>query len=468
MIKKRRHYKRIFFYALACTCLWMSCSKQEFMPPPVGEPIAFADSSLTLPEYMGTHPSYSLFWKAIRKSNIEKLINENNPNYNFTLFLPNNSAMNAAGMGDQYLNSASKATLDSLVGYHMSANKLLPRDLSIQSGNLEINTIIKNDNYEEAYLGLGSRNFATNPGFIYRYYLRIENGVIRVNNQVAGDASESLVLKRGTVIPINRVLKKVRKSTRQILVEDGRFKLYLNLRRYNDSVYKAMMGFESTLITVPYEKNQYVRENEYTPLTMLDYLSDINYARPLDASEIISFKEIYLLTLLVPTDDAFHNAGFRNLEDLLDLNHRALPELLYNENTRKFDIFSGYLPTDSILRYHFWGTVGNAKVRTQTPNPINGKPDFFASSHLPNVGTLFFSNMLKNELIGDYRFDFFQSSLASSDNPLDFTQTGETITVRVKGSAAPAATIIEKDIETFNGVIHVLNRLLIPPGFRLK
>jgi uncharacterized surface protein with fasciclin (FAS1) repeats len=466
MIKKRLPYTKILLYSLACACLWISCRKQEFMPPPVGEPIAFADSSLTLPEYMGNHPSYSLFWKAIRKSNIEKLINENNPNYNFTLFLPSNSAMTAAGFGDQYLNSASKTTLDSLVGYHISLIKLLPKDLAIQSGNLEINTIIKNDTYNEAFLS--GRNFDTKPGFIYRYYLSIENGTIRINNQAVGDASESLVLKKGTVIPINRVLKKVRKSTRQILVEDGRFKLYLNLRRYNDSVYKAMTGFiPSKLITVPYERNQYVRDNIYAPLTMLDYLSDINYASDENAG-IIPFRDIYPLTLLVPTDEAFHNAGFRDFEDLLSLNRRALPELLYNENTGEFDIFSGYLPTDSILRYHFWGTVGNAKVRTETPNPISGKPERFASSHLPNTGTLFFSNMLKNERIGDYRFDSFQQGLASSGNPLDFTRNGETISVRVKGSSAEPAIIIDKDIETFNGVIHVLNRLLIPSGFRLK
>lgn len=449
----------------------LSCNKKELMPAPVGEAISFLDTTMSVTAYAETDTEHALFWRAWRNSGIEAKLAANNPDYRFTLFLPGNAAMEAAGWNAARLSRASKQELDRLVSYHVTPVQIIPGALALQTGNIELETMLLEPDHLVARrtAGLTYARFA-DP---FRYDLGIVEGQVRINNREVGMAAQSAVLRKGSVFPVNRVLQKPRKSTRQVLVEDGRFTLFLGIRRYNDSLYNVLAaGRLPRTRSVSYEQNQYVLgvntaqnvKNNSQVLPMLDYLSDSNYLYNHRSSQFIITREIYQVTLLAPTDEAFRRAGFHTLNDLIAFNHRfPMP------NPR----LPGYcLPTDSILNHHFFG----ANVRASENVLYNSNLDSYTTGMFgPNPPLLLYSNEFRNEWVGNPMNRYLggpgsqSTSWAHVADPLDFSrQGGDAVQVKVKGSAYEPATIIEKDIETYTGVIQVLDRLLIPPGMKLN
>lgn len=447
----------------------LSCNKKELMPAPVGEAIPFVDTTMSVKAYAEADTGHSLFWRAWRNSGIEAKLAARDPDHRFTLFLPGNAAMEAAGWNASGISRASKQELDHLVSFHVTPVQLIPGAVALQTGNIELETMLLEPDHIVMRRGSGL-TYGGNAG-PFRYDLGIVEGQVRINNRLAGMASESAVLRKASIFPINRVLQKPRKSTRQVLVEDGRFTLFLAIRRYNDSLYSVLAaGRPSRLMSVSYEQNQYVLgvntsqnvKSSSQVLPMLDYLSDTNYLYNHRRSSFIITKEIYQVTLLAPTDEAFRRAGFNTLEDLVAFNHRA-PLPVPKDPGR-------CLPTDSILNHHFFG----ANIRASE----NVMYNYNLGMHIagifgPDPPMLLYSNELRNEWVGNPINRYFgqpqQHDLTHAADPLDFTQQGgEAVKVKVRGSEYEPATIIEKDIETYTGVIQVLDRLLIPPGMKLN
>lgn len=419
-------------------CLLFSCNKNEFMPLPVGEAVPFVDSLSTFETYIKQSPEYSLFWQAWRRSTMGKTLNEIGPSYGFTLFVADNTAMEKAGYNSNTIRTTPVPVLDTLLRLHTIPQQVFPDALALQPGNLRLESLLQ--------IVLAKDEWQNELTFRYRHYLAIEKGRVLINAQPAGLVSSIAVIQKGTIIPVNKVLVRRPKDTHQVLYEDGRFSMYLGIRRYNDSLYNIIRGFSpSDFHSNPdtYDKRFGLSYTGNTPVKqLLDYLSPATYTYIKHLASFEKYIQVYETTILVPTDEAFRHAGFQRLENLIAFNQRAIPYL--KEDGQEF---SGWLPTDSLLSAHYWGfnIVGN--------NPPPEQP------------TLFYSNDLKPEIMSDYVFKTYYNSHI---NPLDFTREGEAIHVKVKGSTAEQATIIEKDIETFNGVVHVLNRLLVPPGFKLN
>jgi uncharacterized surface protein with fasciclin (FAS1) repeats len=446
----------------------LSCNKKELMPAPVGEAIPFVDTTLSVKAYAETDTEHSIFWRAWRNSGIEAKLAARDADYRFTLFLPGNAAMETAGWNAARISRASKHELEQLVSYHVSPVQLIPGAIALQTGNIELETMLTEPDYNTMRRTGLSYFKAAGP---FRYDLGIVEGQVRINNRQAGVVSESAVLRKASVFPISRVLQKPRKSTRQVLVEDGRFTLFLAIRRYNDSLYSVLSaGRPSRTVSVSYEQNQYVLgvntsqnvKGINQPLPMLDYLSDTNYLYNHRRSTFIITKEIYQVTILAPTDEAFHKAGFHTLDDLVAFNHRATLPVPQDPGR--------CLPTDSILNHHFFGSNIRASENV-TYNSNLGS--YYAGIFGPDPPMLLYSNELRNEWVGNPVYRYFGTpqahDLTHAADPLDFTlQGGEAVRVKVRGSAYEPATIIEKDIETYTGVIQVLDRLLIPPGMKLN
>lgn len=437
-------------------CLLCACKKLEQMPPEVGAPVAYADSSLTLQQFMKKSPAYDLFWRAWQRSNIQKILKAYDPNYAFTLFVPDNNAMEAAGFDGDKIRTAPVAELDSLIKIHTVSRKLYPEALALQAGNLELNSFLVNSEYQDP---IRDGNLP-DPGYLYRHYLALAGGQILVNGKNLGPVSGIRVLKEATVFPISKILKKPGKSIRQILQEDGRFKMYLGIRRYNDSLYNAIVGIEQSYTYTTSFDTRYVRDKYgYGSIVpVLDYLSSVNYLYDSFYGQFEEYRQIYTTTILAPTDEAFHKAGFESLSDLIALNERALPFTDYPGS----ELLSGYLPTDSILNQHYWG---NNSAWVKTGNSDAGG----AMRRTPRQLMVLYSNDLRNEIMADFKVHISESGGKdySMVNSLDFAESGGMTRIKVKGSAAEPATIIQKDIEAFNGVIHVVDRLLLPPGFKL-
>lgn len=468
-MKSRLYFlERLGIFGTAIIILFgiLSCNKTEFMPEPVGESIPFTDTLLTVEEYMQDDIEHSLFWRIWRRSNVADLLANYDPNYSFTLFLPNNAAMESIGLDAVGISLASQQFIDSIAAYHTVPKQYFPYAFESQMSSVRVATILGHE--------------LSNQGHSHRYPVHIEGDHLFISNRDLGLVSESVLLKGASIFPINRVLKMETRSTRQVLLEDGRFSLFMGIRRHNDSVYNALARLAPAHIDLPYERQQYVRgalnesggvvvarRNYYT---VLDYLSDINYVYVNSTVRVLSERKIWPLTVFAPTDDAFKQAGFHTLDDLIAFNGRSIPESFFT-GTNLLGI-SGYLPTDSILNYHVFGTINRIPIRVLE----NGSVQYLNVSPL-SVSRVFYANELLNDYFVFSLSEYYQTSGANNFlstgnsvfNPLDFIRAGEeTVQLRVRGSEYEPANLVEKDIETYTGIIHVLDRLLVPPGLKLK
>lgn len=393
-----------------------SCVKKEYMPEPVGQKIPYHESKVTVQETLDKSP-YTFFSAAWKRSHMDKILKELNPKVSITVFVPDNQSFEKQGYTLASINAAAPEVLDSLLLFHSSLNQIIPETLDKLSANQLLLTMLSNKDYLEAF-GL---NTSEVRDYLYRHYLNVENGKVLINGQEAGSTGDIILATNGTLIPIHKVLTKPEKDIKEILEQDGRFKLYLSFLESNDQFYQELSG---------YPANQLER-----------FSSKLGY---------VTFSSV-----LAPTDEAFHKVGIYSMDDLDKLNSRAVPYILEDWFT-----VSNYLPMDSVLNNHFWQYSG-----IYVKNANERVPGLYVN---PGSNALvFFSNDMKDQIIGNYipLYDTYWNTPIHENN-LEFIRNGEEIKIRVKGSDAEPATVINRDIQAFNGTIHVLNRLLIAKGFK--
>jgi len=400
----------------ALVLLLSSCSKKEFMPAPIGESIPYQETKKTIQEAMN-QSAYTYFATAWRRSNMDKILKEQNPKMAVTIFVPDNKAFEALGYTLASINRTPAAVLDTLLLFHTAKNQLIPETLNKQTANYLFLTMLDNKNYIEEF-GMMNGEYRR---YLYRHYVNIENNKVLVNGKISGKPEDIIVGTNGTLIPISKVLTKPVKDMKQTLEEDGRFGLYLSILEQSDRFYQNSFGFIGDQIQRLSSK--------------LDY--------------------VVFTSIFAPTDDAFHKVGIYSLADVDKLNSRSVPYQLEDGFT-----VSNYLVIDSVLNNHFWQYSGLyvknvdqsyvANYVTPEPNPL-----------------YFFSNDLKNEILEGYATVYDSYFLRKIHlNNLDFINGGPALKIKVKGADAEPATVLESDIPTFNGTIHVVDRLLVPKGFK--
>jgi hypothetical protein len=117
----------------------------------------------------------------------------------------------------------------------------------------------------------------------------------------------------------------------------------------------------------------------------------------------------------------------------------------------------GAYPTDTLFSFHRnWGRV------FATKDPAYG----IALSN----NTVFYSNDLDPTLLNDYYVNIGGNSQVqyAYKMPLAFSKNGNQIQMKIKEAEQAPINIIETDINTVNGPIHVVDNLLLPKGFKLK
>lgn len=391
-----------------------SCRKAEFQPEVEGEQVPSADLTITLNEVLESSP-YTLFKAAWKRSNMSSILEKRGANSPVTLLVPSDAAFIADGMTLEAINNTSPALLDSLLLYHTLSTAVNPKDLSERGENtigisLLENKYLKVKGYDNEY--------QTDPYF-YRQCINVAGNDLLINGKKAGNAVVTLA-KNGTLWPIDRVLKKPVKTMMQALEEDGRFGMYVEIMTKTDLLWEeSMMGFA-----------------QRTPFT--DGL-------------VIGNNYLIFKSILAPTDEAFHQAGFKNVEDLMTLNRRNV--LPYFDWDTFEPVGKGYA-TDTLLTMHRWGRL----LKEQDGwGPGADNPDSF------------YSNDLNNKLLSGYALSTsgYSGTIPVMYMPFDFgkNEAGQ-VTLKVKGSAHPIATVVEGDINTLMGPIHAVNRLLPPKNFK--
>lgn len=404
----------LFIFALSL--VFSSCTKEEFMPEPMGATIPYQETKKTIQEVLQESP-YTCFAAAWRRSNMEKIVKGLNSKIALSIFVPDNKAFEALGYTVTAINRTPVAVLDSLLLFHTAANQVLPEKLDPRSANYLFLTLLSNKNYIERHGAINSEF----REYLYRHYFDVEDHKTIVDGKVSGNATDIIVGSNGTLIPINKVLIRPEKDIKETLEADGRFGLYLSILALNNNFYINNFGYPS------------------------DHLERFS-----SKGDFVNFSSV-----LAPTDEAFHKAGIYSVADIEKLNSRSTPYTLEDYFT-----VSNYLPSDSILNNHLWRYNGvyvknidpsyNSNYISPTANPI-----------------YFYSNDLKNEILDNYVTVYNTERWVDIyKNNLDFNRNGGQIKIKVKDSDAEPATVIESDIHTFNGVIHVVDRLLIPKGFK--
>jgi hypothetical protein len=319
--------------------------------------------------------------------------------------------------------------------------------------------------------GTGYMADNSSPNFPWRIFLGAQQGDLLVNRKVVGKVADASVAKNVTICNIVKILQKPLISTREWLVRDGRFSLFLAIRRYNDSVYNSLCGQTNSYVDLPWESHQfaaaswgvgYAGAQVFYPT--LDYLANQQYYYDPNDQAIHTKHNLVMHTLLAPTDEAFHQAGFNTLNDLITFDQRTQLYPVPSEDWwNNFSYCSGYFPIDSVLCLHLFGLNPYPTYGPLTADGLNAG----RAGLMPATSILYYSNLFRSGFLNGPG-----STVSGPDNrvtnPLDYFPSGNTVKIRAKGSNYEAATITDADIETYNGIIHVVDRLLVPPGFKLN
>eukprot|EP01133_Synstelium_polycarpum_P010556 gene10556-12279_t len=395
-----------------------SCRKKEFQPEVEGAKIPTQDINMTLKEALETS-SFTLFKAAWKKSNMNSILEKKGNKAPFTLLVPTDAACVAGGLTQEFINKTAPELLDSILLYHTLVGSTDAKTLSGRGANTIGMSLLTNK-----YLRVpGYENLYRTDIYAYRQYLNVFGSDLFINNKKASSAVP-VQAKDGTLWPIDRLLMKPTKTIYEVLKEDGRFEMYIGIMEKSDELWnEAMQGMGDRL------KFRYELSVSDTP----------------DGVPNIRFTSIF-----APTDEAFHSAGFKDIDDLLTFNSRA-PYPYFD-----WDTYTpvGNFPTDTLLTMHRWGKL----LQPFNPNLGSGNPN-------PDI---FYANDLNNRLLANYTLVTSRDgSLPIYTMPLDFgLNANGRVTVKAKKSPHPAATVVEQDINTLMGPVHVVDRLIPPKDFK--
>ncbi|ASZ11282.1 fasciclin domain-containing protein [Chitinophaga pendula] len=414
--------KQVWLTLVVVLSIITGCRKKEFVHLPEGQKVPYEEVKVTLKEVL-QRPEYQLFNKAWLKSNMSGIIAANG-NAPVTLLVPDNAAMRAAGLDDAGIDKTTQTALDTLLMYHTLTARVEQQGLQSLTGNVAWRTFLLNPAYTEGLNGVGSA-VSRDSMYRYRHYLGLsqKNELIVEGKQLGTGAP--VIAKDGNIWPINKVLRPATKTMLETLKDDGRFTLYLEALQMTDDLYGTLPEIDE------YSVGPYL------------FLSTVMNATIWDIDWEECFCPIFVrgktqrFSLFAPTDDAFRQAGLATKEDLLALNSRTPP---------RFQGFTlvHFAVLDSLLGINVWG-----KQR-----------QMFATSAPP----IFYSNDLVPAIMNEYTVS--SSFTGKTWQPFECSKDGNgRVQLKAKGSTAEKATIIEGDIPTIQGPIHVIDRLLPPPGF---
>ncbi|WP_316841701.1 fasciclin domain-containing protein [Pedobacter gandavensis] len=395
----------------------VSCRKQEFMPEPEGDKVPFQEINTSLKEAITASP-YAIFKAAWERSNMDAILKIKGAKTPLTVLAPSNEAFIADGLTLEKINEMPAALLDSILLYHTLTGNYNPDDFNGREDSFIAKTILENP-FLKVKPAISGYSLA--DPYFYIQALKLNGKSLFINGKSAGE-SAPIQAKNGVLWPINKVLHKPTKTIYDVLKDDGRFGMYVELNERADAWFQ--------------ELTSYSIQHDFTEGLVVSTAGDYN----------IIFNSIFAIT-----DEAFHQAGFQTVDELLELNNRnPLPYMDWDTYSVK-----GAFATDSLMAYHRWGT-------SFAPND----PNYGGGVKNPNN---FYTNDLNNVLLSDYTLvtSSYYGTVTYFKMPLDFGKEGTQVTVKVKGSDQPAAKITEGDINTLMGPIHVVDRLILPKGFKL-
>lgn len=403
--------RTLIICTLAVALLAVSCRKEEFQQVPHGEPVPYKDTArYDITTLLGMTP-HTLFHAAWQKSHLSEELQAQGAGTRFTILAPDDAAMRAAGYDATAIAASTPEHLDSLLRFHVIPEQLDSVALSQLRGNIRCKSLLKDAVLMEELNDLGS-NVTYPVPYTYKQYIILKaDGSLLVNGKNAGKAN-TYKATNGLIWPVNQVLQRPSEGVLDFLQRDPRFSIFAALYSQTEAIWaEASFGW--------FERNTYGRLALYNGNTVR---ADAFFA---------------------PTDEAFRKAGFNSVEDVMQLNARSMPYLDWDYGEMR----NGFV-SDSLLAYHNWG-------RIYSPKGAFGEGNISAA--------VFYSNDLTNANLAGFDLNSSGGGYSTPYHmPLEFgTNSAGQVTVKVKGSSYAPAAIIEADINTYQGPVHVMDQLIL-------
>lgn len=431
-------YTKLTAMALLMMLIVTACQKNEFMPDPVGEPIAAPDYP---PLATLLNSEYSLFRTAWEKAEMDKVLATENPQAKFTFFIPSNKAMEEAGLTSAKISAATKNTLQDLMRYHVLTSQVSMEQLSVAQMDLIIPSLLKHPKYLEGILR-SSSVLGTVP-YEYRHSLTVKEGRL-LDNGLAVKTNKEAVIAQGTAIFIDRVLKKPEKQMIDVLREDSRFSLYVKAMEISNEGYaEDMMMNMYPMYEAP-----------------LNFLVDYNFYYEGSVYDTKDFpRHVIRFTLFVPTNDAFNQIGISNEADLRALYHRIPTPVMIGQKE--------LTPVDSLLRYQYVVETSSSAIFNDDYSLVG-----LGVEKKRNINDVtFYGHMLDDKLLANYTVTYHSTAVGGWTNvyvPYRFNRlANQQLTVKHTSSNAQPATIVEENINTIQGPVHVVDRIFVPKDFTM-
>lgn len=438
-------YSMIVISALMCT---VGCQKNEFMPAPEGEQVPHQEEATKkVAELLAGEASASIFRKAWDKSRIKDSLNRMGGNTTYTVFVPNDAAWTKVGITAAKIDAMPTADVDSLMMFYtilgtIRKDQLRPESIPMRS--MLVNPELRVPFYDEPNVW-GQRY----DKYRYKHYLALSSaGNLLVNGKSMGKLNHQLATN-GAVFFMESSMEKPTKTALEVMEADGRFTIFLEMQRQMDEIFVETMvremsywyGYE----VAPEEYWMYYPSIRYAYRQFWEIAPtpDPNYADP----------NITITTLFAPTDDAFKKVGLTSIDAVMALNAER-NDVRFDENMFQPE---GHFVMDTIVDAHRnWARM----FAPQDPGYGMARGN----------QTVFFSNDLAAPFIHDYFVNIGGTAQIryAYKMPFAFSTNNGTLGLHFKESGQPMAHIVESDILTLNGPIHVVDNLLLPKGFKLK
>lgn len=425
--------------------LFAACTKSEFLPDPAGSQVPFQpEATQTVEELLAASPA-KLYYSAWQKSNIKTILKAKSSKLVYTIFAPNDAAMQAAGLTAAAIGQMPVAKLDSLMMFYTTFGFVTQAELKQRSDNFVVKTLLEKPGlYLPYYENTESRQYDL---YYYKNYVGVKGESLLVNGRNLGKLNYIPAVDGGLYL-LEKAIEKPTKTILEALIADGRFTIFLESQRLADESYIETMinGMEPLFGYRP-------EPEEVLPYITGRKLYTVGWGINAPIYQGYIGPNITISTLFAPTDEAFHNAGFQTLADVMKFNERSASTIYFDEN-----LFTGVggFPMDTVYNFHRdWGrmfqrlTAGGDKAIANT--------------------TVFYGNVL-NAALNEYMVNVGGNAPAefAYKMPIEFSSSNNSVQLKAKGSSYPAATVTETDINTLNGPIHVVDRLIFPKGFKLN
>jgi len=417
-----------------CSLLLIRCTK-EFMPNPVGESIP-SEEYPKLEDALASSP-YTLYSAAWKRSNITHMLTKDFPLSKMLFLVPTNEAMEKAGLTAEAIATAKVSDLDSLILYHTLNGSIPQEQLMVAPTDILFNSLLTHPIFREGEK-LGGVEIRSIP-YRYQHYVRSSETTFS-SNGITFQTSKWLPIDRGFLIPIDQVAQRPKQQMIDFLRNDPRFTLFIKYLEITSKIY-----------------DQFASQNRLFPKTplykyALDYFGSPGWGE--NIGEIYkNLHHLIRMSLFAPTNEAFNQIGIYSENDLITLNNRST----YHPGSNN----SGSLPLDSLLRKHYILKAQFVKAYSDNYKLASIVTTIDKDG---SVG-VFYSESLKNEILDEYSMGI--STNLSQYLEYDFGNSSNGITVKHKHSTAPPATIIQENINTFQGPIHVVDKIILPNNFSM-